>query len=469
MMGERTAEVKHTIDKVEVTDACLTGRAGLTLISKYLQAVGIGNMLAGIFSFLKKSAKGTPLLSIFHQLICFFFDGTSTRLVRFDQLKRDDGYAAGIETAPEQMLSSHAVKRFLQNVSIVRVWLFRRILHRLFLWRLSVERPERIILGIDTMVMDNDEAKKREGVEPTYKKVKGFQPLQLYWGRYLIDAIFRNGKAHSNYGDHVIRMIAKIVGLIRRSYQLSIPIVLVADSGFFDQKVLEYCEYLQIGIIVGGKMYQDIKEYVSATGDESFCEYEGPGNTWVFTEYGGRRKCWDRFYRVIYTKPIAEDSGQILFEFARPETIIYTNLGLDNEITKSILAGHGEDVTHISPQAIISAYHERGRDELVNRGLKDFGGEQLPFTRFAPNAAFYYLMLISFFLFEVFKKDVGTDIIPLTWYATTFRRHYLDVAGKIVRTGRQVILQVTRATWDFLRMDILWTRCVTANAFAHVT
>ena len=468
-MGGNDATVKHLIDKVEVTEACLTGRAGLALISKYLKAIGIEKILAGVFSFLKKSSKGTSLVSIFHQLMCFFFDGTSMRLVRFDQLKRDDGYAASIETSKDQMLSSHAVKRFLQNVSIVRVWLFRKILRRLFAWRLSVEKPELISLGIDTMVMDNDEANKREGVEPTYKKVKGFQPLQLYWGRYLIDAIFRNGKAHSNYGDHVIRMISTIVGLIRRSYRSRVPIVLTADSGFFDQKVLECCENLQIGIIVGGKMYDDIKEFISAASDESFSEYKGAGNTWVFTEFGGRRKCWDRFYRVIYTKPIADDCSQILFEFARPETIIYTNLGLDNEITKSILARHDEKPTYIGPQAIITAYHRRGRDELVNRGLKDFGGEQLPFARFAPNAAFYYLMVISFFLFEVFKRDVGADIIPLTWYATTFRRHCLDVAGKIVRTGRQVVLQVTRATWDFLRLDILWARCISADSFAHVT
>jgi hypothetical protein len=364
------------------------------------------------------------LVSIFHQLLCFFFDGTSLRLVRFDQLKRDDGYAASIETAQEQLLSSHAVKRFFQNISIVRVWLFRKVLRRLFVWRLSVEQPDRIILGIDTMVMDNDEAKKREGVEPTYKKVKGFQPLQLYWGRYLIDAIFRNGKAHSNYGDHVIRMISTIAGLIRRCYREDVPIVLTADSGFFDQKVLAYCETLHIGLIVGGKMYEDIKEYVNATSDESFYEYKGAGNTWVFTEFGGRRKSWDKFYRVIYTKPVADECSQILFDFARPETIIYTNLGLDNEITGSILAQHDGQMTHISAQAIITAYHQRGCDELVNRGVKDFGGELLPFARFAPNAAFYYLMVISFFLFEAFKKDVGTDIIPLTWYATTFRLLY---------------------------------------------
>jgi len=216
-------------------------------------------------------------------------------------------------------------------------------------------------------------------------------------------------------------------------------------------------------------MYDDIKEYVSATSDENFYEYTGAGNSWVFTEFGGRCKCWDRFYRVIYTKPVADECSQILFDFARPETIIYTNLGLDNEITKSILAQHDEKPTHISAQAIITTLHQRGCDELVNRGIKDFGGEQLPFARFAPNAAFYYLMVISFFLFEVFKKDVGTDIVPISWYATTFRRYCLDVAGKIVRTGRQIVLQVTRATWDFLRLDFLWERCVLANSFAHVT
>jgi hypothetical protein len=31
------------------------------------------------------------------------------------------------------------------------------------------------------MVLDNDEALRREGCDPTYKKVKGFQPLHLIW------------------------------------------------------------------------------------------------------------------------------------------------------------------------------------------------------------------------------------------------------------------------------------------------
>jgi hypothetical protein len=43
------------------------------------------------------------------------------------------------------------------------------------------------------MVMDNDDARCRDGVIPTYQKKKGFQPLQMNCGRVIIDAGFRPG------------------------------------------------------------------------------------------------------------------------------------------------------------------------------------------------------------------------------------------------------------------------------------
>ena len=106
------------------------------------------------------------------------------------------------------------------------------MLHTLFLWRLKIEKPQIIKIGLDTMVLDNDDSQKKEGVEPTYKKVKGFQPLQLFWGRYMIDAIFRNGKAHSNHGNHVRRVVTRTVKLIREHYKENVPIVFLADAGF---------------------------------------------------------------------------------------------------------------------------------------------------------------------------------------------------------------------------------------------
>ena len=101
----------------------------------------------------------------------------------------------------------------------------------------------------------------------------------------------------------------------------------------------------------------------------------------------------------------------------------------------------------------------RGADELPHRGVKDFGFEQLPFKRFVANTAFYYCMVIAFFLFECFKRDVSRGVLPVTAYATTIRRRLVDIAAKIVHTSRGVVLKVTQATMEALRLDLLWQRC----------
>jgi hypothetical protein len=272
-MAEKNNDVKHKIDRIETTNDCLSSRAGLSLIVRYIKSTRICHSLSKIFAFVKKTAKGTGLLSLFQQIICFFFDGTNLRLTHFDKLKNDEGYAASIETAKNQMASSHAIKRFFRAISKVRVWLFRKVLKQLFIWRLGIEKPKLIKIGLDTMVMDNDDSLKKEGVEPTYKKVKGFQPLQMYWGRYIIDAIFRNGKAHSNHGNHTVRIVKEIVELIRKHYSKDVPILLMADTGFFDKKLFALCDRLQIGFVIGGKMYADVKEYIANRPDEEFFTY----------------------------------------------------------------------------------------------------------------------------------------------------------------------------------------------------
>jgi hypothetical protein len=76
--------------------------------------------------------------------------------------------------------------------------------------------------------------------------------------------------------------------------------------------------------------------------------------------------------------------------------------------------------------------------------LKDFGHEQLPFKRFAPNAAWYYTMLVGHFLLESFKEDVGAPVVGIGSYASTVRRRLIDIAGKIVNHSKEIILKVSR-------------------------
>ncbi|MBW1924812.1 MAG: hypothetical protein JRJ35_15200 [Deltaproteobacteria bacterium] len=75
------------------------------------------------------------------------------------------------------------------------------------------------------MVMDNSEAVVRHGVRPTYKGVKGFQPLQMTWRGFVIDAVFRRGDAHCNHGDTVEKMPRHVVRKIRKHYRGDVPIM----------------------------------------------------------------------------------------------------------------------------------------------------------------------------------------------------------------------------------------------------
>jgi len=415
----------------------------------------IAPRLESFFGSMRKNKKGQPVTEIFKQLFCNFIDGTSRHLIHFDLLKKDDGYAGTIESRQSTLLSSHTVKRFYNAFSWHRIWLFRGLLQELFIWRLNLREPDKIELFIDTFVMDNDEAKKRHGVQPTYKKVKGFESLQMTWDRYMIDTVFRGGKKHCNYGDTVEKMVRRSVNKIRKKYRAEVPIIIKMDSGFFDQKLFEVFEELEIGYVCGGKLYTDIKEYVAQVESLKWKQYKNKEQIWDYVEFMDKRGSWSQYRRAIYCRPMYDGIQQVM-NFAKEDTILYTNIGMGQKIDE-LLAKIGQKKI-LNAKNIIECAHSRGRDELVHRALKDFGSEELPFKKFAPNAAYYYTMVLAFFLFESFKEDVCSEIIPVVSYATTVRRKLIDIAAKIVKTSGKIILKVTSATWKNLKFNVLWKR-----------
>jgi len=452
---------QHQISCVAKTDDRLTGRAGLTLFTSYLHSTETFSLIDEFFGRMRKTKKGATIVELFKQALCFHADGTSSHLTYFDQLKKDAGYAGAIETNMKDMASSHVMKRFFKKFAGVWIYWFRIVLQRLFIWRLKLKQPDIIELGIDTMVMDNDGAKRRHGVKPTYKKKKGFQPLQMNWGGLFVDAVFRGGNRHSNYSDTVEKMTKNMVKKIRSEYKMDVPIIIRMDSGFFDQKIFAICEKLGVGYICGGKMYKDIKQVAEKTDNKSWRSFHSPEkkDRWDFIEFGSKRKTWKKFRRAIYCR-LANIGKQLQLPEMRPDTVIITNLGMGGRIDKLLHRAKADyyfDANHI-----VASYHERGSDELANRGLKDFGSEKLPFKRFNPNAAWYYVMLIGHFLFECFKEDAiapVTPVISVSSYASTVRRKIIDIAGKIVKHSGKITLKVSTAIFESLKFAELFARC----------
>jgi len=453
-------ESSRRISKVESTTDTLTGRGGLSLFVRYLSEIGIYKVLCPAFVKVKKRDRTCSLANVFKQVICFFMDGSSRHMSYFDELKKDGGYAAAIGNEEGEMVSSHGMKRFFKRLVWVHGRVFRKILRdELWVWRLRQEQPEQIVLTVDTMVMDNDEALKREGVQPTYKKQKGFQPLQLIWNGKIVDAVFRGGKKHSNHGNTVVNMLREVVKVIRTKYRADVPIIIRMDSGFLDEKILVALDELKVLWICSGKMYEKVKEEVKKQPEKNWQDYDNGRQRWSWVEFAYGCDSWEWVYRTIYTRPVYEEEQQLL-AFARPDNVVLTNIDEDNPVVQAMPEAARK--RWLQGETIVAMHHQRGADELPHRGLKDFGFEQLPFQRFVPNTAFYYCMVISFFLFETFKEDVLGEVISVKAYATTVRRLAVDFAAKIIRSGHQYILKVTEAVMERLRLQDLWERCAHA-------
>lgn len=447
------------ISDVQITTDTLTGRGGLAFILRYLDQCGLWNLFSSKIGHLRVSGKGKDIETIARQVTTSFIDGTDVSMTGFDRRSKSPELSALMECEQDDILKGEAVRRFFKKFNGSRYRLLRPILHELFIWRLKIEQPKVIQLYIDTMVLDNDQGIKREGCKPTYKKVKGFQPLQIHWNGYIVDMEFRSGEKHSNHGNGVSNSISKLVALIRSKYNSDVPIIINCDSGFLSDANFNRFEELGVHYIGMGKLYDYLYDQVKCIDLNTLPTVDGTSAAWAYYEFGSRFKDskYTKFRRTIFTT-ISRENEQTILRGIRPDSFMHTNIGTNTILDQKLIAVGKENL--LNADEIIKMAHTNGAEELNHRSIKEFmGTEHLPFKRFGMNGAYYYFMVIAQFMTESYRLDVASGVLPRRCYPTTLRRTLIDFAAKIVKTGGQVILKVTKTLWDQLNVEKLWERC----------
>ena len=188
---------------------------------------------------------------------------------------------------------------------------------------------------------------------------------------------------------------------------------------------------------------------------------------WGYVEFANKLKSWKKFRRCIFTKLNCNESGQYILDFDKPDNVIYTNIGNCKEADDKLKEAGGEN--YFSASSIIGLSHQRGADELINRSIKELATkEQLPFERFGMNRAYYFMLVISYFIFEAYKRDVTADVIPISSYPNTFRRKLIDFAAKITKGARSVTLKVSKVIYNTFNISELWKRCQSPPKIQYV-
>jgi len=272
--------------------------------------------------------------------------------------------------------------------------------------------------------------------------------------------MFRNGKAHSNHGTDYIDRVTAIVELIRSRYRNDVPIILCADSGFADQKAFDYFDTINVHFITTSKIYPDVREYAELVPAEQYSELKKDKLIWRFFEFASKRGTWKRFRRSIFTTLSCDENGQYVLNLGnkRTDNLIFTNIGTNPIADKRLKQAGGEN--YFSAENIVKLSHQRGADELIHRSIKELATkEQLPFKRMGMNRAYYFLLVISHFIFETYKRDITKEILPISSYPNTFRRKLIDFAAKITSGSGYTILNIPRTVFNNYKINDLWIKC----------
>lgn len=110
LMSHHASRSNPKIHDIQITPDTLSSRSGLSLIPSYLEKAGLLDRLKRTFGSIRKINRGITEREAFKQMICFFIDGTSYHLTRFDELAQKEVYRKTIQTAPDQIASSHWMK-----------------------------------------------------------------------------------------------------------------------------------------------------------------------------------------------------------------------------------------------------------------------------------------------------------------------------------------------------------------------
>lgn len=449
------SKTTNKIDTVETTDLNLSGRSGLALFDKYLLNSGMIKLLASDLSFLSQSKKGLSVENFIKQMGAYFIDGTNHRISQFDKLKADDAYAKLLGLKPEELGSSAAISRYFDKFNIGNCKKLKKSLKRIFRKVVSDFNGSVIVLTLDSMVLDNDDSNCKQGCTPSYKKVKGFHPLQLIVNGHIVSVSFRGGKTHGNCADTAKNMIIDAIKLIREIKGANFPIVFNMDSGFMDQKLFNAINENNANFICSGKKYPTIKDIVEGAESADWHEYIVGKKTWAYYEFVSGCKSWEDEYRTIYTYLSSNESGQYLLQFGDSESVIYTNIDSKQSEKSNIILND----EFRSCKSIIATFHSRGADELPHRAIKEFGSEILPFKKYHSNEAYYLLMVTFFNMYEFFKKDIIIDKEFQTSYPNTIRRKFIDIAGYITTSGGKIILKINHAIATATNFLEMWQKC----------
>ncbi len=395
--------------KLAITDETLTPFAGLSVFGEFLLAIGLDRQVGKAFPA-PGSARGYDAW-VHLQPLLLMLQGGGRALEDLRKIGADRGLLRLLQVAGTP--SPDATGDWLRRHGLAGVKAMARVNGRLLALMLREDGRTWYTLDIDATGIEADKALAAW----TYKDFKGYMPMtgHLAESGLVVAHEFREGNVSPNTRNLEFYMqckkampAGKRIGAFR------------ADSAGDQGKLLDQLAHDGVQYAVGGHLDAATLEVIAAIPAAAWVPYRDG----FVAETVHTMNKMETAFRLIVFKRLRQ--GALFLEEGQRYHVVASNRGET--------AGETLDW-----------YHQRGEhsENRIKELKLDFGMERMPCGQFRANALFFAVGVLAYNLYKIFAAKALQG--PLRGRrAPAVRYHFYAVAGKVVRTGGQLLLRVNR-------------------------
>lgn len=404
----------------EFTGKNLTPYGGMILFGKFFEVIKIRKWVDEKIKIKKKRNSGYEITDLFLSLLYLILSGIE-RISHAEVFKTDEVYRQIIGVV--KVASSVTFWRFLRKFNLRNIVKIRQMNENLLSFLCKIKQYTEWILDFDLSVYPV--FGKHEGAEIGYNpKRKGspsYYPLFCTIAnlKYILHAKFRGGLTPKT--NEIIGFLRKSISVARKYVK---KIKLRLDSEFYRKDVVKFLEEEKYPYTIVADITEGIKKRLEGL------VYKDIGDNLEVSHFNFCPLSWDKEYKYVVRRKKLPDGttkqGTLFVLNSYAYRVMITNME-DNE---------DEDIWR---------FYDKHADveNVIKEEKSEFSSHKLPSTKYLANLTYFWCVILAYNLFIVFKElcmPKGLKNISME----TMRLKYIALAAKLIRTGRKIILELSK-------------------------
>ena len=423
--------------KLTTTKDQLTSRAGLLLPAQLMDTLSLSQRIDRYFPQPQSNRGFKP--SVFVQTLMLMQHDESFHLDDVRHLKEDNALRAvlGLKHLPSATAIGDWLRRTGKHQTIntaceeVNKLLLKSALHNCKQVTLDIDATEIIASKADA--------------KWTYKSNQGYMPMVGHIAQtgQVVACDFRDGNQSPNSNN--LEFIIQCQKALPEGCTVQ---NLRIDAAGYQTNIIKHCNDNGIYYTIRAVMSSVIKEAIDATIEADWQP--------MLNKKGEAIKGQDTFRTVHCIGGYEEEPFTLIIQRKRLKGQAELDLdsGLNNE---EVINGHyiyraiATSKDALTDSQIIHWYNQRGEDsENRIKELKlDFGGDTLPCSDKEANALYFNIAALSYNLFALMRALLPEELAQHR--IITIRWRLYAIAAKVVKTGRQLFVKVSRRHRNLLQ------------------